>query len=135
MSSIGMVGATALGALVSRAAQSRSQKFKQDFEQLRQDPQSGSLTAEDSDYAALQKDLRQAGPGDTQRYAHVQSRTVRTQAHYDLTQLGQALESGNLTAARQAYSALQTDTASFAPLASDPSSVPSSASVGLSTKA
>ena len=65
MSSIGMVGATALGALVSRAAQSRSQKFKQDFEPLGQDPQSGSLTAEDSDYAALQKDLRQAGPGDT----------------------------------------------------------------------
>ena len=162
MSAVGMLGANVLESLVSNTTQSHAQKFKQDFQQLgqdlqsgnvtrgqadltalqldipqpssstpspltqtfnqlAQDLQSGNLTAAQSDYATLQQDLHQGQGGAHQHHfrAHHSaggSSSAQSQAQQELAQLGQALQSGNLTAAQQAYASFQTDIAGLAPL-------------------
>jgi hypothetical protein len=172
MSSIGMMGANILESLLSSTTQSRSQKFKQDFQQLGQDLQSGNVTrgqvdltalqsdipsaqsssssstpnlnsqtfsqlaqdlqsgnvnAAQSDYAALQQNFQQGAGHIRHFHAHgsVDSSAL-TQAQQALAQLGQALQSGNLSAAQQAYATFQSDTATFGALGGNASSGASS---------
>ena len=80
--------------------------------QLSQDLQSGNLSAAQQDYSNILQDL--------------QSRATQPHAHHHhggggsnpvaqaLDQLGQALQSGSLSAAQQAYGALQQDVQQFA---------------------
>jgi len=159
MSAIAMVGSNLLESLVANTTQSKSHKFKQDFEQLgqdlqsgnvtrgqadltalqsdisspqvspstpnlnsqtlsqlSQDLQSGNLTAAQSDYASLQQSLLQgSGNGHhAHSHAHGAGGGALNQAQQELTQLGQALQAGNLSAAQQAYTALQSDPGSIA---------------------
>jgi soluble cytochrome b562 len=155
MSSIAMLGASALESMLSHSTQSRSQKFKQEFQQLGQDLQSGNtsqaesdlaalqpgpasttsatpslvsqgfnqlaqdlqagnLTAAQSDYTTLQQDLQQSS---AQKFHHHSSSSSFNSAFSELqqtlSQLGQALHSGNLSGAQQAYTTLQADAAAF----------------------
>jgi len=83
----------------SQGAQDRMQQFRQDFQKLGQDLQTGNLTGAQADFAAVQKD----GP---QSSSSTQNSNPITQA---FQQLSTDLQSGNLTAAQQDYSTLQQD--------------------------
>ena len=83
----------------------------QGFNQIAQDLQSGNLTAAQSDYTNLQQDLR-SGHAHF-RHMHAGSHGGGAAAQPELAQLGQALQSGNLGAAQQAYATLQTDLPGF----------------------
>lgn len=83
----------------------------QDFNQLAQDLQSGNLNAAQSDYSTLQQDMQSSHHGLRHMHAHMHNAGAGIQQ--ELTQLGQALQSGNLSAAQQAYSTLQTELPGF----------------------
>lgn len=83
----------------------------QAFNQLAQDLQSGNLTAAQSDYSTLQQDL-QSGQHQF-RHMHAHMHHAGSEMQQELAQLGQALQSGNLSAAQQAYATLQTELPGF----------------------
>lgn len=85
--------------LNSQGVQDRAQQFRQDFQKLGQDLQTGNLTGAQADFAALQKD----GP---QSSSSTQNSNPIAQT---FQQLSTDLQSGNLTAAQQDYSNLQQD--------------------------
>ena len=93
--------------------------------QLAQDLKSGNLTAAQSDFATVQQDLQQGGPqagtAHGHHHRHHQSDGDSGQSSGQpnpistlFGQLGQDLQSGNLSAAQQAYSSLQQDFQQFA---------------------
>jgi len=92
--------------------------------QLAQDLKSGNLTAAQSDFATVQQDLQQAGPQLGAAHGHHhhhqsdgdsgQSSGQQNPISTLFGQLGQDLQSGNLSAAQQAYSSLQQDFQQFA---------------------
>jgi len=83
----------------------------QAFNQISQDLQSGNLTAAQTDYAALQQNLQQTGH---QYHSHrFGSHEASAQVNQELSQLGQALQTGNTSGAQQAYATLQTDLSAF----------------------
>jgi outer membrane protein assembly factor BamD (BamD/ComL family) len=83
--------------------------------------QSGSLTAAQQDYATVQQDVQQAA-GQTQGHHHHHHHGGAQQASAQqsnpisqaFNSLSQALQSGNLSAAQQAYATIQQDFAAFA---------------------
>ena len=107
--------------------------------QLAQDLKSGNLSAAQSDFATVQQDLQQAGsrlggPHGHHHRHHGGGESSQSSGQQDpistlFGQLGQDLQSGNLSAAQQAYSSLQQDLRRFIPnSASSPSNAPSAAS-------
>jgi hypothetical protein len=82
----------------SQSGQDRMQQFRQDFQKLGQDLQTG-LTGAQADFAALQKDGPQSG-------SSTQNNNPVAQA---FQQLSSDLQSGNLSAAQQDFSNLQQD--------------------------
>jgi hypothetical protein len=81
---------------------SQLQQFQQEFQQLGKDLSSGNLTAAQSDFAALQKDM----PQTSSSASTAQSTNPIAQA---FSQLSQDLKAGNLSAAQQDYANLQQD--------------------------
>jgi outer membrane protein assembly factor BamD (BamD/ComL family) len=81
---------------------SQLQQFQQDFRQLGQDLQSGNLSAAQSDFVTLQKDL----PQTNSTTSTSQNNSPIAQA---FSQLSQDLQAGNLSAAQQDYSTIQQD--------------------------
>jgi outer membrane protein assembly factor BamD (BamD/ComL family) len=77
------------------------QQFRQEFQQLGQDLQSGNLSAAQTDFAALQ----QVEPQSIST-SSAQSNNPIAQA---FNQLSQDLKSGNLSAAQQDYATIQQD--------------------------
>ena len=76
--------------------------------QVAQDLQSGNLSAAQSDFAGLEQNLQQRTP--VYHHFHAAgSHPGMSQMQALFSQLGQALQSGNLAAARQSYATLQTD--------------------------
>ena len=149
---VGLLGSTALESLFSRGAQNSANNFKQAFQQLGQDLQSGNIVQAETDLAALQppaapgapsasstglvsralsqvaQDLQSGNLAAAQSdfaglEQNLQQRTAVYRHHSHsagshagisqmrqlFSQLGQALQSGNLSAAQQAYATLQTD--------------------------
>lgn len=80
--------------------------IEQEFEQLGQDLQSGNLSAAQQDYAQLQQDFQQAGGWHHHHHHHHQD-GGSSQISQLFNQLGQDLQSGNLSDAQQAVSQLQ----------------------------
>jgi len=91
----------------------------QSFTQLGQDLQSGNLSAAQQDYTQVQQDLQQGsalhghhhhhhGGGSSQTPATDSSQQTNDAASV-FAELGQSLQSGNLSTAQQAYSTLQQD--------------------------
>ena len=113
--------------------------------QLAQDLQSGNLTAAQSDLSTVQQDVNQTGQQQGAGHAHhhhhhsdgsSQSSSEQNAISTLFGQLGQSLQSGNLTAAQQAYSSLQQDLQLFGAGNSTSSSASSSAaSANLSVSA
>lgn len=94
-----------------------SQQFQTEFQQLGHDLQAGNITSAQQDFATLQQDLQQSnGAGQVQPHHHHHGHTEQPQSSSRQPQnqiaqvfnsLGQDLQSGNLSAAQQAFSALQ----------------------------
>jgi len=105
----------------STSATQSDNPIAQDFDQLSQDLQAGNISAAQQDYAKVQQDFRSPLPPTFGRSPlppiyHHHHRHFRPSASGDASpfgqlfdQLGQALQSGNLSAAQQAYSALLQD--------------------------
>jgi outer membrane protein assembly factor BamD (BamD/ComL family) len=92
-----------------------SSSLSQVFHQLSQDLQTGNLSAAKQDYSTIQQDfqnltaLRQA-LGGHQRHHHAGSSASNSSAVSQLfSELGSALQSGNLSNAQQVYSSIQQD--------------------------
>jgi hypothetical protein len=170
MSSIAMLGAGALESLLSPGSHSRVQKFKQEFQQLGQDLQSGdvsqaksdlaslqpgnapatlspatvsqgfqqltqdlqagNLTAAQADYAGLEQELQPSAARSPHNH-HAQGANLPS-TQQELSRLGQALQSGNLSAAQAAYARLQADTAGFVPFGGGTSAASTTLSTGAS---
>jgi hypothetical protein len=113
--------------------------------QLAQDLKSGNLTAAQSDLATVQQDAQQVGQQQGAGHAHhhhhhggaesSQSSNDQNTASTLFGQLGQDLQSGNLSAAQQAYTSIQQDFQLFGQNNSSSSSGAPSASAGLSVSA
>jgi hypothetical protein len=85
----------------TQATQNKMTQFKAEFQQLGQDLQSGSLSAAQSDFAALQL----LGP-QASSTSPAQSGNAIGQ---DFTQLAKDLKAGNTSAAQQDYAKIQQD--------------------------
>jgi len=87
----------------------------QEFNQLAQDLQSGKISAAQQDYATIQQDFQnQAGQMHHHHHHHHGNGGNGASAISQLMdQLGQALQSGNLSAAQQAYGTVQQDLQQF----------------------
>jgi len=85
----------------TQSVQNKMQQFRQEFQQLGQDLQSGNLSAAQSDFATLQ----QPGP-QTNSTSSLQSSNPIVQA---FNQLAKDLQSGNTSAAQQDYKTIQQD--------------------------
>lgn len=94
----------------------------QAFQQLAQDLKAGNLTAAQQDYSTIQQDFKtQAAQGQTQHPRHLRgtgssgnSEGQPNSVTQLFSQLGQALQAGNLTLAQTAYTSLQADFQQFA---------------------
>lgn len=102
----------------------------QDFQQLAQDLKSGNTSAAQQDYAKIQQDL-QSQSAQAHGHHHHHGGGGSEDAN-DLTQtmddLGQALQSGNISTAQQAYSSLEQEFQMFAQ--SNPQLLSAAASTG-----
>jgi hypothetical protein len=100
----------------SSSTQSTS-TITQDFNQLAADLKAGNLTAAQKDFTTLQKDIQTKPPTVEHHHRHHGADTDGSGVIGQLfTQLGQALQSGNLSTAQQAYASLQQDFQPFAKL-------------------
>jgi outer membrane protein assembly factor BamD (BamD/ComL family) len=101
----------------SSSSTQNSNPIGQAFQQLSTDLQSGNLTAAQQDYSTLQQDMQSQAASHMQRAHHHHSgggSEASSQMSQMLTQLGQDLQSGNLTTAQQAYTSLQQDLQQYA---------------------
>lgn len=94
--------------------------LQQAVAQLAQDLQSGNLTAAQSDITTVQQDVQQQGSGQVAHHHHHHGgggggqNSTSGQVQSLFTQLGDELQSGNLTAAQSVYATLQQDFQQFA---------------------
>ena len=84
-----------------------SNPIEQAFTQLGQDLQSGNLTAAQKDYATIQQDMQSSAVQGFHHHHHRGAAQGNDQVSQLFQQLGQALQSGDLATAQQAYSSLQ----------------------------
>jgi hypothetical protein len=101
------------GTSTSSSSSSSSQytnPVAQAYSQLSQDLQSGNLSAAQQEYATIQQDLQQGSQVHHHHHHHHDDSGSDSDGISQLfDQLGQDLQSGNLTAAQQAYSTLEQD--------------------------
>lgn len=112
----------------------------QAFNALGQALQSGNLTAAQQDFSTIQQDLQQAGQRRFHHHHHhgaglLSELASAGQSNNPVAQafgsLGQALQTGNVTAAQQAYATIQQDLGLFA--VAPPSSSGTSGSASTTT--
>jgi soluble cytochrome b562 len=116
------------------SSSSSSNSITQAFSQLSQDLQSGDLSAAQKDYTTIQQDLQNQGTQTHHHHHHSSSGSDGNTIGQTFDQLDQALQSGDLSAAQQAYSTLQQAFQQFAQsdgLSSTQTSTSSSSSVSI----
>ncbi len=96
---------------MAASAQSQS-NIATAFNKLSTDLKAGNLSAAQQDYATLQQDMKSAHG--SHHHHHTGGANASTAATQIFSKLGQALQSGNLSVAQQAYTTLQQDFAQFA---------------------
>jgi hypothetical protein len=101
MSVAGILGSSLFNFL-TQSVQSKGQQFKQEFQQLGLDLQSGNLSAAQVDLASLQ-------PTGSQANSTTSSLQNNDPIGLDFKQLSQDLQSGNVSAAQQDYAKIQQD--------------------------
>jgi hypothetical protein len=96
---------------IATAANSPTNKLVQEFLTLGKDLQAGNLSAAQQDFAAIQQSAQQnAAHGHGHHHHRRATETQETSTlQQDFGALGQALQSGNLSSAQQAYATLQSD--------------------------
>jgi outer membrane protein assembly factor BamD (BamD/ComL family) len=94
----------------SATSSTSSNPIAQAFQQLASDLQSGNLSGAQQDFSTIQQDIQSQGGGH-HHHSHAQdsSATQQNPLAQLFSELGQALQSGNLSAAQQAYTTLQQD--------------------------
>jgi hypothetical protein len=92
----------------STASAPSTDPIAQAFNQLSKDLQSGNTTAAQQDYATLQQDFQNQG-AHLHHHHHHGGGSQQNAISQMFQQLGQDLQSGNLSAAQQAYGSLQQD--------------------------
>jgi hypothetical protein len=113
----------------------------QDFTQLASDLKVGNLSAAQRDFTALQESLNNASTAGAQgHHHHHAANSIGSSINQAFTQLGQALQAGNLPNAQAAYTTLQQDFQVFKqnnPASSQPTSAPNAAAAltGISVQA
>jgi outer membrane protein assembly factor BamD (BamD/ComL family) len=100
----------------------------QEFNQLATDLKSGNLSAVQQDYSAIQQDVQSRG-AQGHHHHHSSGGSGASEISQLMSQLGQALQSGNLSTAQQAYNSLLQDFQQSSGATSPSSSQSSSASV------
>ncbi|MGO9649080.1 MAG: hypothetical protein ACLPOO_13605 [Terriglobales bacterium] len=104
-------------ASASTASASSSNPLAQAFSQLGKDLQSGNISAAQQDFATIQQDTQsQSTPASGHHHHHHGGGAGSGQQSnitQEFAQLGQDLQSGNVSAAQQAYSAVQQSFAAF----------------------
>jgi len=104
-------------AAATQSTTQSSSPVSQTFAQLAQDLKTGNLSAAQSDFSTLQQDFKQgAVTGHRHHHLHAENSQSSAQQTGPATlfgDLGQELQTGNLTAAQQTYSALQQDFLQF----------------------
>jgi hypothetical protein len=96
----------------STSSSAGSNPITQEFNQLAHDLQSGNLPAAQQDYANIQQNFQNQAEQGRHHHHHGGAAGGGSEAsaiNQILAQLGQDLQSGNLSAAQQAYSTLQQD--------------------------
>ena len=108
-----LVDPTKVGATSS--SQSSSNTIAQQFQKLGQDLQSGNLSAAQQDFTSMQQSSQnQAAQGHHGHHHHHGGGAAMSQVDQAVNQLGQALQSGNLSTAQAAYASLTQDLAQMA---------------------
>jgi len=94
-----------------QATSQSNNPIAQAFQKLAQDLQSGNLSAAQQDFSTVQQDVQAQASGGHHHHSHGQSSNAAEQSPVAqlFAELGQALQSGNLSAAQQAYTTLQQD--------------------------
>jgi len=92
----------------SSASTSSSNPVAQAFNQLSQDLQSGNLSAAQQDYSTIQQDLQSRAAVHGHHHHHGGG-GGESEISQLMNELGQSLQSGNLSSAQQAYSTLMQD--------------------------
>jgi outer membrane protein assembly factor BamD (BamD/ComL family) len=94
----------------SATSSTSSNPIAQAFQQLAKDLQLGNLSGAQQDFSTIQQDIQSQGGGH-HRHSHAQDSSAAQQNPVAqlFSELGQALQSGNLSAAQQAYTTLQQD--------------------------
>ena len=105
------------GPQASSSSQS-SNPIAQAFNQLSTDLQAGNTTAAQQDYATIQQDFQSQGTQNQGAHLHHHHHhggggSQENAISQMFQQLGQELQSGNLSAAQQAYGSLQQDLGQF----------------------
>jgi soluble cytochrome b562 len=107
----------------STSSSQSTNSIAQAFSQLSQDLQSGNLSAAQQDYSTIQQDFQTQATQGHHHHHHGSSSDSNSSessssGSNEITQLfdqlGQSLQSGNLSAAQQAYGTLQQDFLQFA---------------------
>jgi hypothetical protein len=107
MSVSGISGSSFFAGYGSSSVQNKFQQIQQGFQQLGQDLQSGNLTQAQSDFSSLEQLLpSQLQSATTGAQSGSQTSNPLLQA---VSQLGQDLQSGNLSAAQSDFATLQQD--------------------------
>jgi outer membrane protein assembly factor BamD (BamD/ComL family) len=92
----------------SAALSQSNNPIAQEFSQLSTDLQSGNVAAAKQDYSTIQQDSQNQATS-LHHHHHQAGGSEASAMSQGLQELGQALQSGNLSSAQQAYSALQQD--------------------------
>jgi len=98
----------------STASAPSTDPITQAFNQLSTDLKSGNTTAAQQDYATIQQDLQNQGTHFHHHHHHGGGGSQQNAISQMFQQLGQDLQSGQLSAAQQAYGSLQQDLQQFA---------------------
>ncbi len=133
MSVSGISSSNLFELLDSGGVQSQKQQLQQEIQQLGKDLSAGNLSGAQQDFSAIQQDIQSQGGGH-HHHAHAQDSSGAQQNPIAelFNELGQALQSGNLSAAQQAYTTLQQD---FQAASNSGSSSSAPASAGVQTVA
>jgi len=98
----------------SNSTTQRQSPIAQAFSQLSSDLQSGNITAAQQDYTTIQQDFQNQAAQGTHRHHHRGGGGGNSNEISQLfSQLGSALQSGNITTAQQAYASLQQEFPQF----------------------
>lgn len=103
--------ASSTASTTSATSSQTSNPIAQAFSQLAQDLQSGNLQAAQQDYSTIQQDMQSAMAVHGHHHHHHSERSQNSSQENSIeqlfSQLGQDLQSGNLTQAQQDFSSLQ----------------------------